>query len=140
MSDMSMFFAGNAALEVSEDFVVSERFKDAEGKPVKWKLRSITEEQNSEIRKASTRKVKGKGGIHTPELDANEYMARLMTSCVVFPDLQNADLQKSYSVKGAEVLLRKMLLPGEFAALGERVQSMNGFDQDINELMDEVKN
>ncbi|CAM3905409.1 MULTISPECIES: phage tail assembly chaperone [Paenibacillus] len=140
MSDLSMFFAGNAALEVTEDFVVSERFKDANGKPVPWKLRSITEEQNSEIRKMSTRKVKGKGGIYTPELDPAEYMARLMTSCVVFPDLQNADLQKSYGVKGAEVLLRKMLLPGEFAALGERVQTMNGFDQDINDLVEEVKN
>lgn len=140
MSDMSMFFAGNAGLEVTEDFVVSDRFKGADGKPVAWKLQSITEEKNNEIRKASTKKVKGKGGIYTTDLDPNEYMARLMSSCVVFPDLQNAELQKSYDVKGAEVLLRKMLLPGEFAALGERVQSMNGFDQDVNELMDEVKN
>ncbi|MFB6473353.1 phage portal protein [Paenibacillus glucanolyticus] len=140
MSDMSMFFAANAALEVTEDFVVSERFKDADGKPVKWKLRSITEEKNTEIRKAATRKTKGKNGVYIPELDPNDYVARVTTSCVVFPDLQNAELQKSYSVTGAEALLRKMLLPGEYAALTERVQTMNGFDEDINELKDEVKN
>ena len=32
-----------------------------------------------------------------------------------------------------------MLLPGEFAALGERVQALNGFDRDMNELVDDVK-
>ena len=29
--------------------------------------------------------------------------------------------------------------PGEFAALGERVQALNGFDRDMNELVDDVK-
>ncbi len=140
MSDMTMFFAANAPMEVTEDFVVSERFKDAEGKPVPWKLQSITEEKNTEIRKAATKKVKGKNGVYIPELDPNDYIARVATNCVVFPDLLNADLQKSYDVKGAEALLRKMLLPGEYAALTERVQSMNGFDQDINDLVNDVKN
>ncbi|MNN98093.1 Phage XkdN-like protein [compost metagenome] len=67
-------------------------------------------------------------------------MAKLMTSSVVHPDLKNAELQRSYNVLGAEALLRKMLLPGEFAALGERVQALNGFSTDMNELVDEVKN
>lgn len=140
MSDFSMFFAENAAMEVTEDFVVSERFKNAEGKPVAWKLQSISEEKNSELRKMSTKKVKGKGGVYTPEIDPSEYMTRLTVSCVVYPDLKNAELQKSYGVTSAESLLRKMLLPGEFSALTERAQVMNGFDRDVNELVDEVKN
>ncbi|MGG3278861.1 phage tail assembly chaperone [Paenibacillus solani] len=140
MSDFSMFFAENAAMEVTEDFVVSDRFKDKEGKPVAWKLRSITEEKNTEIRKAAMKKVKGKGGVYTPEFDANEYVAKLATNCVVFPDLKDAELQKSYGAVGAEILLRKMLLPGEFGALTERVQAMNGYDQDINRVVEDVKN
>ncbi|KOR82526.1 phage tail assembly chaperone [Paenibacillus solani] len=140
MSDFSMFFAGQSSAEITEEFVVSVRFKDAEGRPVPWKLRSITEEENQECRKAATRKVKGKNGLFTPEIDPNDYMAKLMVSSVIFPDLKNSELQKSYGVLGAESLLRKMLLPGEFAALGEQVQALNGFDRDMNELVDEVKN
>ncbi|MGV2787000.1 phage portal protein, partial [Clostridium perfringens] len=111
-----------------------------EGSPVPWKLRSITEEENQECRKAATRKVKGKNGVFTPEIDPNDYMTKLMVSSVIYPDLKNSELQKSYGVLGAESLLRKMLLPGEFAALGERVQALNGFDRDMNELVDDVKN
>ncbi|KKO50970.1 phage tail assembly chaperone [Paenibacillus sp. DMB20] len=140
MSDFSMFFAGQSSAEITEQFVVSVRFKDAEGNPVPWKLRSITEEENQECRKAATRKVKGKNGIFTPEVDPNEYMSKLIVASVTFPDLKNSELQKSYGVLGAESLLRKMLLPGEFAALGERVQALNGFDRDMNELVEEVKN
>jgi len=140
MSDFSMFFAGQSLAEITEEFVVSIRFKDAEGKPVPWKLRSITEEENQECRRAATRKVKGKNGVYTPEIDPNDYMAKLMVTSVIYPDLKNSELQKSYGVFGAESLLRKMLLPGEFAALGERVQALNGFDRDMNELVDEVKN
>jgi len=140
MSDFSMFFAGQSSAEITEEFVVSVRFKNTEGNPVPWKLRSITEEENQECRKAATRKVKGKNGVFTPEIDPNDYMAKLMVSSVIYPDLKNSELQKSYGVLGAESLLRKMLLPGEFAALGERVQALNGFDRDMNDLVDDVKN
>ena len=73
--------------------MVSVRFKDAEGSPVPWKLRSITEEENQECRKAATRKVKGKNGVFTPEIDPNDYMAKLMVSSVIYPDLKNSELQ-----------------------------------------------
>ncbi|MFD1991557.1 phage portal protein [Paenibacillus sp. PK4536] len=140
MSELSLFFAQNVSSDVVEEFIVSSRFKDAEGKAVSWKLRSMNEDENQECRKAATRKVKGKNGVYTPEIDPNEYMAKLMAASVTYPDLKNSDLQKSYGVLGAESLLRKMLLPGEFAALGERVQELNGFNRDMNELVNDVKN
>jgi hypothetical protein len=140
MSDLSLFFAQNAVTETTEDFVVSQRFKDKDGKPANWKLRSITEEENQALRKAATKRTKGKYGQYTSETDTNEYLAKLVTSTVVFPDLKNAELQKSYGVLGAEVLLRKMLLPGEFSGLLEKAQALNGFDLDINDQIAEVKN
>ncbi|MGV2644423.1 phage portal protein, partial [Clostridium perfringens] len=75
MSDFSMFFAGQSSAAITEEFVVAVRFKNAEGSPGPWKLRSITEEENQECRKAATRKVKGKNGVFTPEIDPNDYMA-----------------------------------------------------------------
>jgi hypothetical protein len=140
MSELSAFYAQNAAVETTEDFVVSPRFKDKDGKAIPWKLRSITEEENKELRKAATKRTKGKYGQFTSEMDANEYMAKMVVASVSYPDLKNAELQKSYGVLGSEILLRKMLLPGEFSALSEQVQTLNGFDQDINEQIAEVKN
>ncbi|MEC0171652.1 phage tail assembly chaperone [Paenibacillus graminis] len=140
MSEFSAFFAQAAAVEATEEFVVSKRFKDKDGKPIPWKLTSITEEENLELRKASNKKVKGRNGVYTSEFDPNEYLAKMVGASVVYPNLKDAELQKSYGVKGADALLRKMLLPGEFTVLAERVQALNGYDQDLNELVDEVKN
>lgn len=140
MSELSLFFAQNAEVETMEDFVVSTRFKDKDNKPVPWKLRSITEGENQEIRKSATKRTKGKYGQYNSEIDTNDYSAKLIASSVVFPELKNAELQKSYGVVGAEKLLQKMLLPGEYSALLEKVQALNGFDNDINDMVDEVKN
>ncbi|MFC5703185.1 phage portal protein [Cohnella faecalis] len=140
MSDLSVFYAQNVAVEEVEDFIVSERFKDKAGKPIPWKLRSMTEEENEECRKAATRKVKGKYGQQTVETNSDDYLAKLVVSSVTFPNLKNADLQKSYGVMGAESLLRKMLRPGEYSSIVQKVQELNGFDKDLNDLIEEVKN
>jgi hypothetical protein len=140
MSDLSAFFAQNASVDQIEEVAISARFRDGDGNPVLWKLRSMTEEENEQCRKAATRRVKGKNGQYVQETVPEEYLARLVTTSVVFPDLKNTELQRSYGVLGAESLLRKMLLPGEYAELVQHVQRINGFDQDMNELVDEVKN
>ncbi|RTE09303.1 phage tail assembly chaperone [Paenibacillus whitsoniae] len=140
MSEMSVFLAGNVAVETTEEFVVSERFKDSEGRPVAWVLRSITEEDNDAIRKSATKRSKSKGGQQVAEVDQTDYLSKLAVACVKFPNLKDADLQKSYSVLGAETLIRKMLLAGEYANLLLKVQEINGFDKDMNDLVDEAKN
>ncbi|GGG81798.1 MULTISPECIES: phage portal protein [Paenibacillus] len=140
MSDLSVFFAQNTGAEATEQFVVSERFKDKDGQPVAWELRSMTEAENEECRKSATRKVKGKNGVYTPETNTDEYLAKLVVNSIHFPELKNAELQKSYGVLGAENLLRKMLRPGEYASLVQRVQDINGFNQSMNDLADDVKN
>ncbi|MNZ62124.1 Phage XkdN-like protein [compost metagenome] len=99
----------------------------------------MTEEENEAIRKSSQRKIKEKGVV-TIDTNSDEYLAKLVMTSVVYPDLKDAELQKSYGVLGADQLLRKMLLPGEYATLLQKVQSINGFDKDVNELADEVKN
>ncbi|MDU5947639.1 MAG: phage portal protein, partial [Paenibacillus macerans] len=95
MSSLSAFFAQNAAAGLVEEVVVSERFKDEQGQPVPWRLRSMTEEENETIRKSCQRKVKDKGMV-SYETNTDEYLAKLAVASVVFPDLKNAELQQSY--------------------------------------------
>lgn len=140
MSDLSVFFAQNSAPETTEQVVVSSRFKGKDGQPVAWTIRTITEAENDEIRRSATKRVKTKNGAFMPELDHTDYMVKMVVNCVVFPDLKNAELQKSYGVLGAESLIRKMLLPGEYAELLQKVTELNGFDRSMQDLVDEVKN
>jgi len=140
MSELSLFFAQNAGADMMEEFVVSNRFKDQAGQPVPWKLRTMSEAENEAIRKSATRLVKSKNGVRAPETDPEEYLAKLVVASVVYPDLKNAELQSSYGVMGAEALLKKMLLSGEYAGLVQKVQALNGYDRDVNELAEEVKN
>lgn len=140
MSDISAFLAGNVATETTEEVVVSERFKDKEGKSVAWVIRSITEEENDAIRKSATKRNKGKGGQQVSEIDQTDYLSKMAVASVAFPNLKDAELQKSYGVLGAESLIRKMLLAGEYANLLLKVQEINGFDKDINDLVEEAKN
>lgn len=140
MSDLSLFFAENAAAAATEEFAVSDRFKDKNGESVQWQLCAITEEHNGEIRKSATRVVKAKSGMQTQDVNTEEYLGKLVAACVVYPNLNDSGLQNSYGVKGADRLIRKMLLAGEFANLVQKINELNGFDKDINELADEVKN
>lgn len=136
---LSAFFAQNVEQEITEEVVVSDRFKGEDGNPIPWKLRSMTEGENEAIRKSSQRKIKEKGTMAI-DLNAEEYMTKLVVASVVYPDLKDAELQTSYGVLGAEQLVKRMLLPGEYAELVAKVQEVNGFDKDINDLVEDVKN
>ncbi|MEC0269414.1 phage tail assembly chaperone [Paenibacillus anseongense] len=139
MSDISVFFAGNVEVKTQEDFIVSPRFKDKEGKPVPWVIQSITEEENDVIRKSATKVTRVKGQTQS-EINQTEYIAKLVVASVAFPNLKAAELQQSYGVLGAEALVKKMLLSGEYAQLIMKVQEINGFDRDMNELVEDAKN
>ena len=49
-----------------------------------------------------------------------------LSRSVIFPDLKDAALQDSYGVIGAEKLLGKLLLSGEYDALRSAVEEING--------------
>jgi hypothetical protein len=140
MSSLKAFFAKTNPADIVEEFVVSERFRDEKGNPIPWKIRALTEAENEELRRASTQYVKGKNGQRVPETKPEVYLAKIAAASVLYPDLKDADLQKSYGVMGAEDLLKRMLLAGEYAALIQKVQEINGFDKDLESQIEEVKN
>lgn len=140
MSNLSAFLAGNVELRPNKKVVISERFKD-KGKPVEWEIRSVSAGEDEAIRKSCTKSVPivGKKNQFKQEFDANLYLAKLASIAVVFPDLNDAELQQSYGVMGSENLIRKMLYKDEFDALAEAIVSATDTD-DINDLVDEAKN
>ncbi len=139
MSGLSAFLMQNAKQIENIKVAVSDRFKGEDGSPVLWELRALSETENEALRKSCTKIVKNKR-METEKTDFNLYTGRLVVACVVYPDLNDAALQDSYGVMGADLLVKKMLTAGEYAALMEKVQEVNGFDKDMAELIDDAKN
>lgn len=120
----------------NKEVVVSNRFIE-DGKSVPFVIKPLTQEENKFLIKKFTKKNDKKG---TESFDRAEYVSAMTSSAVVFPDLNNAELQKAYGVLGASSLLQKMLYVGEFAELSQAVQELSGLDTDINDDIEEVKN
>ncbi|WP_137744540.1 phage tail assembly chaperone [Robertmurraya siralis] len=142
MSNLQAFFAQNVEKVEMKEVVVSTRFKGEDGKPMKWQVAPVTADEDAAFRKSATKRMPlpGKKNVYQPETDYDLYVLKLTAACVKFPDLNNADLQNSYGVMGAENLLKKMLLPGEYAELTKIIQEVNNFDVTMDELVEEAKN
>lgn len=141
MNNLSAFLAENAIKQENEKHVVSNRFVQ-DGKPIEWEARAVTSQEDEEIRKNCTKNVQvpGKKNQYMPKTDYDKYIASLAVACTVFPNLNDAQLQDSYGVMGADELLKTMLLPGEYADYLQIIQKINGFDKSLEDKVDEAKN
>lgn len=129
-------FLHPAAVE-NKKVVISNRFVE-NGKPVEWEIRAVSEKENGALERKYT-KTDRKTGVQ--QLDRVAFGHALTAVGVVFPNLNDAELQKAYGTLGAENVLEKMLTVGEFATLSEEVSKLSGLDaDDINEQIDDVKN
>lgn len=123
------------------EYIASTRFKDKEGKPIAWKLRTITAKENDEIRKQCYKQVQvpGKRGQFRQEFDSSRYLETLAIKCVVEPNLNSVELQDFYHVMGPADLLKEHLLkPAEYDNLISKLQEINGYN--LEEAVEEAKN
>ncbi len=142
MSNLSAFLSQNAIKEENVKFVASKRFVDEDKNPISWEIRAVSSEEDEGIRRACTKRVPvpGKRGQFTLETDYNTYVGKIAAACTVYPNLNDSELQNSYGVLGADALLKVMLKAGEYADYLNMVNEVNGFNQDMEELVDEAKN
>ena len=134
MSSLSAFL--NPIKVENKKVVVSNRFLDENREPVPFEIKPINQDENKRLLNNHTKREKQ--GLEI--FNRGEYLAELTASAVVFPDLNNAELQKAYNCLGSASLIQKMLLVGEFAELANQVQLLSGLDEDINSDIEEVKN
>ncbi len=87
------FMLQNAVKEENEKFVVSKRFKDEEGNPIEWEIKKISRLEDEAILDSCMRN--GKFGV---EFDKFRYIASVIANSVVYPDLNDVELQDSYGV------------------------------------------
>lgn len=125
--NIEQFFLENTDKITTRNIKISDRFKS------EFTIRPITERQNYDVKKKSRK-------LNDKTLDIDDYIYNLVCECTVFPDLKNEALQNSYGVIGEKNLIKNMLTAGEFLILLDEVESICGFNFDIEKESEKLKN
>lgn len=143
MGDLSRFLKKNKAVKENIKIAATSSLCDEKGTPLLWEIKPLTTKEDASIREACTLElpVKGRAGMYRPKMDGNKYLAKMAARCVVFPNLDDKDLQNSYGVMGAEQLITEMIdNPGEYNDFMNKIQEFHGFKETFQEKVDEAKN
>nr|DAJ84698.1 MAG TPA: tail assembly chaperone protein [Caudoviricetes sp.]DAR72462.1 MAG TPA: tail assembly chaperone protein [Caudoviricetes sp.]DAS49575.1 MAG TPA: tail assembly chaperone protein [Caudoviricetes sp.] len=129
------FFKSNAKSLPDVKVVVSERFTNEDGSPIEWVLHPISTKKVEEITKRNT-KTTIKNGKKESTVNEENLNAELLEAVVLYPSLNDAELQDSYGVSSANELLSVMLYPGETQVLTNALQEVMAGTKanDIDEL------
>lgn len=134
MSKLSAFLHPVTTQEEKE-IVISQRFQDEKGAPVPFKIRALTQEENDQITKQATRQIMV-SGKPVEKLDSADYTRRVVVTATVEPDFRAKEMCDAYGVLDPLLVPGKMLLSGEYAALGRAIMSLSGF----NSVEEDLKN
>lgn len=115
--------------DIEEEIFVSKRLG-------KFKVKAMTAEEHGEYLKRARVKV-NKQGVN---LDNGKFNLLIVAGQTVYPDFKNAELLKKAGCATAVDFLKKKLLAGEIAEAAEQIIKISGFDNDINDDIDEAKN
>lgn len=131
-------FLQPSPMEETKEVIISDRFKDENGKPLPFKLRKIDSETSEALMKRCRRKERVNGQIIT-EVDNAKYTKLLVLACVVSPNFKDSEMCDFYKVINPEDVPSRMLSIGEFSRLSDEIMKFNDFDTP-EELENEVKN
>ncbi len=134
--NLQEFLNSNPVDNLIEEVAVSERLKDKEGKIMKFKVKALTNTQFEEIRKKCMTMKKG-GKV---EFDAGKFNDSIVIANTIEPNFKDAESIKKLGCITPEQYLNKVLLAGEIVELSKQIQAISGFDQDMDELVEEAKN
>ena len=113
---MKAYYKQNRKQIESKNIVISERLTDEQGNAVIWEVKPLSQKENEKILK--------KCRVMKEERKQNLYEVMVLAESVVFPDLNNIELQNKYHVVGKEALLLELLTAGEYEKLKNVVEEV----------------
>lgn len=143
MSKFSRFMKQNKIKKENTTFAPTKSLLDENGEPIKFIIKPLTTKENEDIREACTVDipVTGKPNIFRPKLNTSKYLAKMLCSCIIEPNLFDKELQDSYRVMTPEDLIREMIDdPGEYQDFVTFIQNFNGFNVSLEDKVDNAKN
>ncbi|MGM7683547.1 phage tail assembly chaperone [Cytobacillus sp. Hm23] len=133
LSKFKSFLKGNAK-EVENASLKLDRFEEA------IILRPLSSGEADLINERCFKNKPGRGGKQERVFDVVRYKRDLCVASIVFPDLNDKELQESYGVLGADNLYQKMFLLGEATQILEKASDISGITKSMDDLVEEAKN
>lgn len=119
---------------ITAEVNVSKRFNDA---GFKFEIRAMTQDEFGSYQKAAT-KLDAKG--KKTEFDNARFNAMMIENHCINPDFKSSDFLKKLGVATPRQAINKVLLAGEVIELGSKITELSGFDNDLNDEVEEAKN
>lgn len=115
-----------------QEVVISKRFQNEDGSPAPFTIRAITQAENDELIRLSTRRRKVNGQM-VETTDRVEFGRRVVVAATVRPDFRQEELCKAYGTMDPLEVPGKMLLTGEYDKLSRAIMELSGLDEDLGE-------
>jgi len=130
MSNLSAFL--NPARVDNRALVISDRFKEEDGRPAPFVIRPLTQQENDGLVRQSTHTVKV-NGQPVEKLNSLEYGRRVVVAATVTPDFTSEELCRAYGTMDPLEVPGRMLLVGEYNKLSSAIMELSGLTDDLEE-------
>lgn len=138
------FYKENVKRDVKlHEVVISDAFRDENGKPIAWKLKALKQTKVMDISNKHLKLIMNtEDKTSITEGSTSDYSLELIAKTVVYPNLNDAELQNSYGVMTAEALIDAMFEDDNegFNKLLKEVNKINGTFKTPDKMVKEVKN
>ncbi|SHN65960.1 phage tail assembly chaperone [Desulfitobacterium chlororespirans] len=138
MSTLQEFLNLNPVDNVVNEVIISDRFKDENGSPLRFKIKAMTNAEFEEARKKATTIKTKKGGSF--DFDTRKFNETIIINHTINPEFKDANSIQKMGCITPEQYLNKVLLAGEIAELANQIQTLSGFDKTFEEDIEEAKN
>ena len=138
MSNLQAFMTPNT--EETREVIISDRFKDKDGKVVPFVIKSLSQAENEEIKKRTSIPVVKSGVVIGDKLDSEKYGRELVLASVKTPNFRDSEICKFYATMDPLEVPSKMLRVGEYSKLVKAINDLNGLNDNLEVLEEEAKN
>lgn len=128
---LSEFLVSTTVEDITEEVSLPGRLQN-----FKFKIRPISGNEFAEYQKL-TSKIGKKGRV---QFDSKKFNELLVLNHTIEPNFRSAELIKQAGCQTPEQLLYSRLLAGEISELANQISVLSGFDRDMDDFVDEVKN
>ena len=132
MNALQQFLTKNTTDNLTKEVNLGGRLKD-----FKLKIKAMTGNQYNDYQALC---IENPNSPKKRRFNTKKFHELIVVNCVVDPNFKDPDWMKELGVADAASVMYKTLLAGEIAQLAEEALRLSGFDRDLEEEMEEVKN
>jgi hypothetical protein len=132
MNALQQFLTKNSVDNLTEEVVLGGRLKD-----FKFKIKALTGDQYNDFQALC---IENPNSPKKRRFNTKKFNELIVANCVIEPNFKDPEWLKELGVADAISAIYKTLLAGEITDLAEKILRLSGFDRDIEEEMEEVKN